>query len=147
MFGSEGAPSRDFFGAEEAPERPAQVEKPAAAQPWRPGGARAERPAPAFGGEGASWRGGGNTDNNNNRERSPVGRPMEEKRERKERAIPQTQEELFQKQMDKARRAEQQAKAAKDKNEGTANTNAWAVLGGSKKKKKNKKKDGEGFDD
>lgn len=139
--------SRDAFGAEEAPEAapvPAErEEKPTAPAPWRPGAGRA---APAADlGNGGSWRdtkdddapkkaagfGGGNAGSNPFLARSQA----EEKAKPKlERVIPQTQEELFQQQVAKAKHKEDKAKAEKEKGAGQKNLNPWDALGKKKKR-------------
>jgi uncharacterized short protein YbdD (DUF466 family) len=63
---------------------------------------------------------------------------LEKKKDKKPPQIPQTQEELFQKQLEKAKRKEQQEAKAKTASAGQSNLNPWEALGSSKKKKKKK---------
>uniref|UniRef100_A0A7S1N5G5 RRM domain-containing protein n=1 Tax=Eutreptiella gymnastica TaxID=73025 RepID=A0A7S1N5G5_9EUGL len=142
--------SRDAFGAEEAPEPPAlpEPEEKPKPQPWRPGAGRAA--AAANLGDGGSWRDNTDEDDKPKKPERKVetqtakanpflarsSEPKEEpKKEKKEREIPKTQEELFQQQIAKAKKKEEAAKAAKEK-ENNTNINMWSALGAGKKKKR-----------
>eukprot|EP00668_Euglena_longa_P028906 GGOE01036240.1.p1 GENE.GGOE01036240.1~~GGOE01036240.1.p1 ORF type:complete len:521 (-),score=92.48 GGOE01036240.1:435-1997(-) len=163
MFGaSDTAPSRDLFGAEEAPERPERPERPEKperpprSEPWRPGGGKGAAAADLSGG--SNWRAGSSAaevspdsppkqlgDDNKPRPYQPknkqTSQELEVKKEKPAPKVPLTQEELFQQHVAKTQKKEQQAKAAKEKSATQANFNPWEALGGKKKKKKGKKED------